>query len=148
MISKSSNKQIETSIYEDIHWILLISGFVLIDIDTEIESKIPDEIMEYSIKISSLIDINLTRKLFKGEKLNEIDFNYCDPICRLIFTTIQLCELETQLHSTKMSLWSPQVSTTLMWFLKEFSSSYLFMKEKNYEQVKRGGGEGEKTTSQ
>lgn len=50
---------------------------------------------------------------------------------------LQLCELETQMHSMKMlHFMSPQVSTTLMWFLKEFTRTYLFMNEKNYQQVK------------
>jgi hypothetical protein len=30
---------------------------------------------------------------------------------------------------------SPQIASTLMWFLKEFSSTYLYMNEKKYQQV-------------
>jgi hypothetical protein len=73
------------NIYEDIHWLLLISGFILIDIDNDIECKIPSEIMNYSISISSYVDLNLTRNLFIDKlntiTINEVDLNYCDPIC-------------------------------------------------------------------
>jgi hypothetical protein len=51
--------------------------------------------------------------------------------------TLQLCELESQMHPIKMLQYmSPQVASTLMWFLKEFSRSYLFMNEKKYSQVR------------
>ena len=146
------------NIFEDIHWLLLISGFIIIDLDNDAECRIPGEIMNYSIRISALVDLNLTRNLFK-EKLNsititEVDLSYCDPICSLvilkyilflfnlfllsslIYVMLQLCELETQMHPIKMIQYmSPQVAATLMWFLKEFSRSYLFMKENNYQEV-------------
>jgi hypothetical protein len=40
------------------------------------------------------------------------------------------------MQSLKMlSYMSPQIASTLMWFLKEFSSTYLYMNEKKYQQV-------------
>jgi hypothetical protein len=75
------------NIYEDIHWLLLITGFILFDNDSDCvqNCKIPDDIMNYSISISSFVDINLTYNLFKNltnlSSMIDIDFNFCDPIC-------------------------------------------------------------------
>ena len=40
------------------------------------------------------------------------------------------------MQSVKMlNYMSPQIASTLMWFLKEFSATYLYMNEKKYQQV-------------
>ena len=150
-------KQI-TSLSEDIHWLLLISGFILFEINADLnECLIPNEIMKYSIKWSKYIDNNLINRLFStlnnqitnvpliststqisvsliDTRLNATD--QCDPIISLFFNSFQLCELETQMGALNMlSYLSPQVASTLMWFLKEMVRSYLFMKEKNYDEL-------------
>jgi hypothetical protein len=151
---------------EDIHWILLISGFMLFEINSDgDQSKIPKEIMIYSINFTKYLDMNLINKLFNmlnpsmlspigspsSSKSNSIQSiptslalietrltqnEMCDPIILILFNTFQLCEMESYMFSLNMlEHLSPQVASTLMWFLKELSRSYLFMSEKDYEEI-------------
>ena len=54
-----------TCLNEDIHWILLISGFILFEINNDLEhSKIPKEIMIYSISFTKYLNIDFVQKLF------------------------------------------------------------------------------------
>lgn len=150
-----------TNLSEDIHWLLLISGFILFEINSELEqSNIPTEIMKYSIACSSFVDLNLVNKLFASlnqlspiqpsQTVNNItssvnlslieatlsETDRCDPIIRLFYNSFQLCELENYMFNLNLLQYiSPQVATTLMWFLKELSRSYLFMRERNYEEL-------------
>jgi hypothetical protein len=144
-----------TVLSEDIHWLLLISGFIIFEVNSEIDQQtITSEIMTYSIMCSKYSQSNLINNLFSilnnnnnnnsqqstittsntrliETKLNENDL--FDPIIRLIFNSFQLCELETQMYSLNMlTHLSPQVATTLMWFMRELTRSYLFMKEEHY----------------
>lgn len=146
-----------TTLSEDIHWILLISGFILFEVNSDNDQQsIPAEIMSYSIQCSKYLNSNLITKLFSTLSSNQsntqsltqqisntvsqslietrlTETDLFDPIIRLIFSSFQLCELETQMFSLNMlSYLSPQVASTLMWFLKELSRSYLFMREENY----------------
>lgn len=125
------------NLYEDIHWLLLISGFILFDMDSDLECQIPNEIMSYSISISSHVDSSALLRAYSNiDPSNSLNFINIDPICSLIYNALQLSELEIQMHSSKMLRnASPQVASTLMWFLNEFSRSYLFMNEKKYEQL-------------
>ncbi|CAF0887255.1 unnamed protein product [Brachionus calyciflorus] len=141
---------------EDIHWLLLINGFVLFEINT-IESEenlVPKEIMSYSAKISQTVDSNLLNSLIlklnettqvhnqpnypilNSINLNLIDFkmpNNFDPILSFIFTSLQLTEIENHMFSLNMlNYLSPQVATSLSWFLRELSQCLLFMPESNY----------------
>lgn len=73
------------NLYEDLHWLLLISGFILFDIDSDAASQIPKEIMIYSISISSYVNLNQMHNLFINKlntiNIGETDLAYCDPIC-------------------------------------------------------------------
>lgn len=156
------------SISEDLHWVMLISGFVLFEVNTDHEQpKIPDEIMKYSIMCSSYVDRDLIGKLMVSlgqfspfpnasaaarsssstmgidSLLSSVSFGLieakltdadrCDPIVRIFYNTFQLCEIEINMFNLNMlSYLSPQVSSTLVWFLKELARTYLFMVEKNY----------------
>ena len=114
--------------------------------------------MKYSITWSKYIDSNLINRLFAtlNQQITAVPLvstfsieiseplintrlsssDQCDPIISLFFNSFQLCELETQMSSLNMlGYLSPQVASTLMWFLKEMVRSYLFMKEKNYDEL-------------
>lgn len=168
-----------TSVSEDIHWLLLIAGFTLFEVNAEIgEARIPNEIMNYSIMCSSFVDFQLVNTLLLP--LNRLSLNHnhnhnnhnrthldidaktisfdlmnirlvdenqpCDPITRLFLNAFQLAELETyaaaaatntdgSAAASLLSYLSPQVGATLVWFLKEATRSYLFMTERNYQDL-------------
>jgi len=159
--SNSSTQEILTkhltSLSEDIHWLLLMTGFIMFQVNSEPdEPAISNEIMNYSILISKYTDVNLVTKLFSllntppahsaslnqqqqssisraliETRLNENDL--FDPMIRFIFNTFQLSELENQMFSLNMlAHLSPQVASTLVWFLKELCRSFLFMREETY----------------
>ena len=111
-----------TKISEDIHWLILINGFILFEINTveSEEALISDQIMSYSIKISPLIDYNFLNKLISSINepthvhnqpsypiLNTINLGLIDtkiphtldPILSFIFSTFQLGEIENQMLS-------------------------------------------------
>jgi len=128
-----------TNINEDIHWILLVSGFILFDINSEAnECLISNEVMKYSFKSNGIVDIYLVKCLSPELSMQLIDskLHNLDAIMGLFFNSFQLCELETQIFSLNMFEYlSPVVSTTLMWYLKEMVRSYLFMKESCYDEL-------------
>jgi hypothetical protein len=161
-----------TSVSEDIHWLLLIAGFTLFEVNAEIgEARIPNEIMNYSIMCSSFVDFQLVNTLLLP--LNRLSLNHhhnhnhthldvdaktisfdlmnirlvdenqpCDPITRLFLNAFQLAELEmyaaaahNSAAASLLDYLSPQVGATLVWFLKEATRSYLFMTERNYQDL-------------
>ncbi len=117
---------------EDIHWILLISGFILFEISSDgDQSNIPKEIMAYSINFTKYLDMNLINKLFsmlnpsmlspigspssgKTSSIQSIPTSLslietrltqnemCDPIILILFNTFQVCEMESYMFSLNM----------------------------------------------
>ncbi|OBS59807.1 hypothetical protein A6R68_09068, partial [Neotoma lepida] len=82
--STIDNKMLD-DLYEDIHWLILVTGYLLAD-DTQGETPlIPPEIMEYSIKHSSEVDINTTLQILgsPGEKASSIPgYSRTDSVIR------------------------------------------------------------------
>ncbi|MGH0148689.1 UNVERIFIED_CONTAM: hypothetical protein FKN15_053632 [Acipenser sinensis] len=72
--SGSVDNKVLDDLYEDIHWLILVTGCLLAD-ETQGETPlIPPEIMEYSIKHSTEVDINTTLQVLgsPGEKTSSI----------------------------------------------------------------------------
>jgi hypothetical protein len=168
-----------TMLHEDIHWLLLISGFVLCNVNADTnESLIPSQIMRYSIECSQYMQqqqadvMQLVTKLFATSSLNRAHANISnirsataeassegslltpntisvplietrlsdempfDPITRLVFVSMQLGELESHMFLMRMlDRMSPQVASTLVWFMRELARSYLFMSERSYNEL-------------
>lgn len=58
-------------------------------------------------------------------------------IFRLVSIAFNLCEMEKKLVDAKMEhLYSPLLSGTIVWFLREFSQAYLMPNETYYNEVK------------
>lgn len=141
---------------EDIHWILLVSGFIIFEINSDSVRLISNEIMQYSLKWNGFVDDNLVKCLLfalsqKGNSLGLtsstetnmtiIDTNLIsssgqfDPIIGLFFNAFELSELENHMYNLNPQYVSPQVSVTLIWYLKEMVHSYLFLQENSYEEL-------------
>ncbi|TRY89754.1 hypothetical protein DNTS_000004 [Danionella cerebrum] len=77
-------------LYEDIHWIILVSGYLLADDPQGETPLIPSEVMEYSIKHSTEVDINTTLQLLgsPGEKPTSI------PGCLTNVECLGMCPAE------------------------------------------------------
>ncbi|XP_072386628.1 exportin-4-like isoform X1 [Diabrotica undecimpunctata] len=130
-----------TDLFEDIHWVTLISGHIIcMDSDGE-TPMIPSAIMKYSIDQhkgqqstlqASMAAIEaLQTKFSQPENLEQ-----CDYVIRILFDVMNLCTLEDYAASAKLKhLMSPEVGSTAMWFLKRWCLSYLLPVENYYEEL-------------
>lgn len=132
-----------TTIYEDIHWLLLISGHVISMEAMGEQPMIPAEIMSQSIQRMDAgnTDIDLCLKLLGTPSQSIVDFpnateNCVDNVIRLIAAVFRLCEIENNaIESEIKCALSPEVSSNIMWFLKMWSESYLLMLAIHYEKI-------------
>ncbi|KAJ8962026.1 hypothetical protein NQ314_005808 [Rhamnusium bicolor] len=129
------------NLFEDIHWIILISGHVLcMDSDGE-TPMIPSEIMQYSIEQHNRHETTLdatVKALVAVESKVAIpeNFNHCDHVIRIVFNVMKLCAVEDYAVSIKLAhFMSPEVGSTLMWFLKRWCLSYLLPVENYYQEL-------------
>ncbi|XP_048388180.1 exportin-4 isoform X3 [Stegostoma tigrinum] len=135
----SLDNKVLDDLYEDIHWLLLVTGYLLAD-DTQGETPlIPPEIMEYSIKHATEVDINTTLQILgsPGEKASSIPgCNRTDSVIRLLAAVLRASEVESRATRANLAeLLSPQMGKDIMWFLKRWTKTYLLVDEKLYDQI-------------
>ncbi|XP_053312418.1 exportin-4 [Spea bombifrons] len=137
--SGSSENNVLDDLYEDIHWLILVTGYLLAD-DTQGETPlIPPEVMEYSIKQSTEVDINTTLQILgsPGEKASSIPgCNRTDSVIRLVSAVLRVSEVESRATRADLThLLSPQMGKDIVWFLKRWAKTYLLVDEKLYDQI-------------
>uniref|UniRef100_A0A8C2ZT24 Exportin-4 n=1 Tax=Cyclopterus lumpus TaxID=8103 RepID=A0A8C2ZT24_CYCLU len=135
----SMDRKVLDDLYEDIHWLLLVSGYVLAD-DCQGETPlIPSEVMEFSIKHATEVDINTTLQILgsPGEKASSIPgCNRTDSVIRLLSAVLRTSEVESRATNASLTeLLSPQMGKDIMWFLRRWTKTYLLVDEKLYEQI-------------
>lgn len=126
-------------LYEDIHWIILVTGYLLAD-DAQGETPlIPPEVMEYSIHQATQVDINSTLQVLgsPGEKASSIPgCNRTDSVIRLLSAVLRTSEVESRATRASLtSLLSPQMGKDIVWFLRRWAKTYLLVEEKLYGQI-------------
>ncbi|XP_012280513.1 exportin-4 isoform X2 [Orussus abietinus] len=129
-------------LYEDLHWLVLIAGHTLC-LESEGEAAlVPSELMQYSIEQAHRgeVDINVTLQLFASPQSSLADINgaeqSADHIVRLISAVFRLCEIEKAAISANISnMLSPELSSTIVWFLHRWSLSYLMPIENCYDEI-------------
>ncbi|RXG62157.1 Exportin-4 [Armadillidium vulgare] len=127
------------SLYEDIHWVLLTSGHVT-TMDNEGETAlIPSEVVSLCIKSAPSVDMEATLNLLANPAQLPGDIpNSCnaDPVIRLMSDILRLCETESQALTANLGhLLSPEVSSSLMWFLRRFCLTFLLPNESYYSEL-------------
>lgn len=118
--------------FEDIHWLLIISGYLL-SCDNEGEQKlIPTGVMNYSSQSfdSGVFDINTSLRVLgsPSQCITEIPNaeNVSDPVIRIISAVFRLCEIEKAAIESKIAhLLSPELSSSIMWFLEKWAEPFL-----------------------
>lgn len=137
-----SNQAITETLYEDLHWIVLIAGHVIAMESNGEQPLVPADIMIYSGEqlTNGAVDLPTTLKVLAapGQDITEIPNGdaLCDNLVRLVAAIFRLCEIENKAMAHKMSEFlSPQLISSVMWFLNMFSEAYLFMLAENYSQV-------------
>ncbi|KAM6094186.1 exportin-4 [Chlamydotis macqueenii] len=137
--SGSIDNKVLDDLYEDIHWLILVTGYLLAN-DTQGETPlIPPEVMEYSIKHSAEVDINTTLQILgsPGEKASSIPgYNRTDSVIRLLSAILRVSEVESRaIRANLTHLLSPQMGKDIVWFLKRWAKTYLLVDEKLYDQI-------------
>lgn len=128
------------NIFEDIHWLVLITGHILcMDSDGE-TPLIPSELMQYSISQTNAGEVNVPDTLEFLASIQNVESNItsnnCDKVVRLITAILKLCAIETAAAEANLGhFMSPEVGCTLMWFLNRWSLSYLLPNETYYLEV-------------
>ncbi|KAG5833463.1 hypothetical protein ANANG_G00276210 [Anguilla anguilla] len=82
---ESVDRKVLDDLYEDIHWLILVTGYLLADDPQSETPLIPSEVMEYSISHSTEVDINTTLQVLgsPGEKACSIPgCNRTDSVIR------------------------------------------------------------------
>jgi hypothetical protein len=52
----------------------------------------------------------------------------CDPTIRILADVLRLCEMENRaIESGFGSVWSPLLSSTIMWFIGQYTNSYIYV---------------------
>uniref|UniRef100_A0A671P607 Exportin-4 n=1 Tax=Sinocyclocheilus anshuiensis TaxID=1608454 RepID=A0A671P607_9TELE len=133
------DRKVLDDLYEDIHWLILVSGYLLADDPQGETPLIPSEVMEYSIKHSTEVDINTTLQLLgsPGEKATSIPgCNRTDSVIRLLSAVLRTSEVESRATRASLTeLLSPQMGKDIVWFLRRWAKTYLLVDEKLYGQI-------------
>ncbi|KAG7189043.1 hypothetical protein KM043_008634 [Ampulex compressa] len=132
-LNASASKSM-TVLYEDLHWLLLIAGHVLCMEFCGEAPSLPSEIMRYSMEQAQHVDMNLTLQLLASSENVQSDFNVAnepvDHVIRLIADIFRLCAIEKTAMSIHLEgILSPELSNTIVWFLRRWSLNYLLLSE-------------------
>lgn len=130
------------AVYEDIHWLLLISGHLLCkDYEGE-EPLMSSEVLAYCVAKAEAgsTDMNTSLKLLASPTQCISEFpnaeDSTDPVIRLISAVFRLCEIEKNAIAANMVAYmSPEVSSSIMWFLKFWAEGYLMPPASHYQKV-------------
>ncbi|KAJ8409910.1 hypothetical protein AAFF_G00209510 [Aldrovandia affinis] len=136
---ESMDRKVLDDLYEDIHWLILVTGYLLADDPQSETPLIPSEVMEYSINHSTEVDINTTLQVLgsPGEKASSIPgCNRTDSVIRLLSAVLRTSEVESRATRASLTeLLSPQMGKDIVWFLKRWAKTYLLVDEKLYSQI-------------
>uniref|UniRef100_A0A3B3BS37 Exportin-4 n=1 Tax=Oryzias melastigma TaxID=30732 RepID=A0A3B3BS37_ORYME len=136
---ESVDRKVLDDLYEDIHWLILVSGYLLADDPQGETPLIPTEVMEFSIKHSTEVDLNTTLQILgsPGEKASSIPgFHRTDSVIRLLSAVLRTSEVESRATRASLTeLLSPQMGKDIVWFLRRWAKSYLLVDEKLYQQI-------------
>jgi len=131
------------NLFEDLHWLLLISAYLLADESDGETPLIPTEIISYSASLKGQVDVRATFQCLcasqsqnQGDTNSTMDYSRVDPVVRLVSAILRIANLEKlALNSELSELLSPQVGRTIVWCLRHWTKSYLLPDEKEYDQL-------------
>ncbi|KAK0168912.1 hypothetical protein PV327_002668 [Microctonus hyperodae] len=130
------------NLYEDIHWLVLLSGHVLCMESRGEVAMIPAELIKHSIaqKKNDKLDPNMSLQLFVSPQsnLSEISANSksFDHAIRLAAVVFRLAEIEKMAIKGNISyILSPELSSTIIWFFRRWTLNYLLPDEDIYHEM-------------
>ncbi|XP_008554970.1 exportin-4 [Microplitis demolitor] len=130
------------NLYEDLHWLVLLAGHVLcLDSVGEV-ALIPSEMIKYSMKQAEQgkTDVDVTLQLITSPQCNLSDIpraeESSDHVIRLTASVFRLCEIErSAIEANIISLLSPELISSVVWFLHQWSLNYLAPTENYYSEI-------------
>lgn len=145
MKNSSVSPEISTmdNLFEDLHWLLLISAYLLADESEGETPLIPSVIITYSASLKDQVNVQAclqtlcaSQNQALGNSSLALDSSSIDPVVRLTTAIFRLANLEKiALTSGLSELLSPQVGRTIVWCLRHWTKSYLLPDENEYEQL-------------
>ncbi|CAG4930561.1 unnamed protein product [Colias eurytheme] len=127
----SGGEQLVT-LFEDLHWILMITGhFIAVDCVEGETVLIPQEIVQFSMSENANVDASL--RYLVGESNNTENV---DSVLKLVGEILRISAYEcVALEAGLGSVFSPELSATLSWLLKIWANSYLMQQSSQYSEV-------------
>ena len=128
------------TLHEDLHWLLLISGFLLCDDGPGETLLIPQEIISFSSAQSVTTDIQKSISfLAASHNLDNnvsFDLDCVDSVIAIVGVVLRLVGLERRfLELNRRDALSPQVSRSSVWFLRRWCRSYLLPDQRLYDSL-------------
>lgn len=129
------------SLYEDLHWLTLISCFTLCNATDDI----PLKIMAHSISLQKgclpeMANLDIRRLVFQdGGETVDLRTLKLDPVVALVVLVCRLCVMENMfVESRLLEVLSPQLCETVLWCLSEIVQPYIMLDEDDsiHEQVR------------
>ncbi|XP_073955720.1 exportin-4-like [Choristoneura fumiferana] len=120
------------SLFEDLHWILMILGhFIAIDCTEGETVMMPPEIVHFSLLENGNVDASL--RFLVGESTNTENV---DPVFKLLGEILRISAWEcAALEAGLASVFSPELSATVSWLLKIWANSYLMPQASLYSEM-------------
>uniref|UniRef100_A0A0L8FKH8 Exportin-4 n=1 Tax=Octopus bimaculoides TaxID=37653 RepID=A0A0L8FKH8_OCTBM len=136
----SINEELFKVLHEDLHWLILIAGHLLTEECEGDTPLIPADIMEYSISQEPSVNLDITLRVLgsPSERLENIPGSEqgTDNVVRLVSAVFKVCDIHRQAIEARLAdCLSPQVGSTVMWFLQRWAVSYLLPDESCYPQI-------------
>jgi hypothetical protein len=131
------------SLFEDLHWLMLVSGHIINNVSRDEASLIPHPIMSFSMSRSKELSqqCDVLHELIKMESQDLINcyhqlMSSLDPVIAVPVAVLQWCQLTGRLVAKEtQDMLSPQVVESALWFLTYWTRAYLGFKEAKYDQV-------------
>ncbi len=132
-------------LHEDLHWLVLITGYTLCDVAEGESVQIPTEIMKHSIALAKNQSSPELQEGFNIAGLvatvmegggQELELNRYDPVVALVVVVCQLCAVERMFISQHlMEALSPQLCDSCVWCLARITEPYILFSDETHCQV-------------
>ncbi|CAG5101281.1 Similar to Xpo4: Exportin-4 (Mus musculus) [Cotesia congregata] len=130
------------NLYEDLHWLVLIAGHILCFDSIGEVALIPAQMIKYSMEQAEQgkSDVNVSLQLMASPQCNLSDIpgaeESSDHVIRLTAAIFRLCEIKrSAIEANLANLLSPELISSVVWFLHRWSLSYLLPTENYYSEI-------------
>ncbi|XP_063362654.1 exportin-4-like [Cydia amplana] len=120
------------SLFEDLHWTLMIAGhFLAIDCTEGETVMMPNEIVQFSLRENANVDASLRYLVGESASTDNVD-----PVLKLTGEILRISAYEcAALEAGLAGVFSPELSATVSWLLKIWANSYLMPQPSLYSEM-------------